>query len=54
MTSSFVSMGSARVAYRVLGMGPAVLLPSSTAPLSAQRYVGVNVPATEFLPTIGN
>jgi pimeloyl-ACP methyl ester carboxylesterase len=30
MTSSFVSVGSARVAYRVLGMGPAVLLVNGT------------------------
>ena len=28
--SSFVSVGSARVAYRVLGMGPAVLLVNGT------------------------
>lgn len=30
MTSSFVSVGSARVAYRVLGMGPAVLVVNGT------------------------
>ena len=30
MTSSFVSVGSARVAYRALGMGPAVLLVNGT------------------------
>jgi pimeloyl-ACP methyl ester carboxylesterase len=30
MTSSFVSVGSARVAYRVRGEGPAVLLVNGT------------------------
>jgi hypothetical protein len=31
MTTSFVNVGSARVTYRVLGMGPAVLLVNGTS-----------------------